>query len=160
MIVRLHLPPHHCRAPQISTPSTGVAQRNKDLTFALPSTSRSKPGTPFCHLFKRKRNYDHARLHHLLLIPHLRKIFIIHSTPTGEMGDWVCLSPAEFSQLQQYSECEYLNKERQPLSLTSCVAEMMVSMLLILGKKLNRGSCMCSRRQLVRLRPSSNKLAG
>ncbi|KAL1267947.1 hypothetical protein QQF64_033310, partial [Cirrhinus molitorella] len=29
---------------------------------------------------------------------------LVVSALTGEMGDWVCLSPAEFSQLQQYSE--------------------------------------------------------
>ncbi len=104
--------PH--RARPVPAPTGGAAR----LTFIPP--------TSLCPFFvsqlyvwdanspsvTKKSQHDHARSYHPLLIPHLRTISVVPqlvvSALTGEMGDWECLSPAEFSQLQQYSECEYL----------------------------------------------------
>lgn len=103
------------RPTPVPAPTGGAAR----LTFT-PPTSLCPFFVSQLHVWDanspsvtKKSQHDHARSYHPLLIPHLRTISVVPrlvvSALTGEMGDWVCLSPAEFSQLQQYSECEYLS---------------------------------------------------
>ncbi len=107
----------HRRATPVPAPTGGAARHASSSHRPHPCVPslfhNSTLGTPIHHLLLRKGNM--IMTDHTIPFSYLtwgRSAWfprLVASALTGEMGDWVCLSPAEFSQLQQYSECEYLS---------------------------------------------------